>query len=137
MYQVYFLSVLTNIVAGIALAFERMDDRLRLHAVFNPELFRHTGFRLAMGVITFVVGFAKLLSVTDGNVPVVGDLLPALSGMVMGFILVFQYYQERTNIRSTAVDSVDRVFGRNSGTFGMIGIIVGVVHLLVPGFLFL
>lgn len=137
MYQVYFLSVLTNIVAGIALAFERMDDRLRLHAVFNPELFRHTGFQLAMGVITFVVGFAKLLSVTDGNVPVVGDLLPALSGMVMGFILVFQYYQERTNIRSTAVDSVDRVFGRNSGTFGMIGIIVGVVHLLVPGFLFL
>lgn len=137
MYQIYFLSILANVLSGIALAYDRMDERLRLRAVFNPELFQQTGFRLAMGLIVFVVGFLKLLSVSPGDVAVVGDLLPAVVGMLMGFALVFQYYQERTQSESTAVSSLDRIFGRHSSTLGMIGILVGVVHFFLHRVLFL
>ncbi|POR01151.1 hypothetical protein AU468_08690 [Alkalispirochaeta sphaeroplastigenens] len=137
MYQIYFLSILANVIAGIALAFDRMDERMRLHAVFNPEMFKHTGFRLAMGVIAFVVGFLKLLSVTPGTPPVVGDLFPAVAGMLMGFALCFQYYQERTEVTSAAVESLDRVFGRHSANLGMIGVFSGVLHFFLHRVLFL
>lgn len=137
MYQIYFLSILANVIAGIALAFDRMDERMRLHAVFNPEMFRHAGFRLAMGVITFVVGFLKLLSVTPGTPPVVGDLFPAVVGMLMGFALCFQYYQERTEVKSSTVVSLDRVFGRHSANLGMLGVLSGVLHFFLNRVLFL
>lgn len=137
MYQIYFLSILTNVLAGIALGFDRMDERLRLHAVFNPELFQHAGFRLAIGLITFVVGFLKLLSVSPGDVAVLGDLVPALTGMLAGFALSFQYYQERTTSESGTVASLDKVFGRHSSTLGMVALIAGVVHFFLHRVLFL
>ena len=137
MYQIYFLSILTNIVAGIALGFDRMDKGLRLRAAFNADLFQHTGFRLALGLITFVVGFLKLLSVTSGDVAVVGDLVPALAGLLMGFGLAFQYYRERAQVTSSVVESLDRVFGRNSATLGTVGVLAGVVHFFLPRVLFL
>lgn len=137
MYQIYLLSILTNIIAGIALGFDKMDERLRLHAVFNPELFQHTGFRLAMGLITFVVGFLKLLSVSPGDVAVVGDLLPAAVGMVMGFALVFQYYQERITVRSGAIESIDNLLKRYEAPLGVLGIFVALVHFFLHRVLFL
>lgn len=137
MYQFYFLSILTNVIAGIALAFDRMDERLRLRAVFNPELFHHAGFRLSLGVVTFVAGFMKLLSVTPGTPPVVGDLFPAVTGLLLGFTLCFQYYQERTEVRSSTVVSLDKVFGRHSANLGMLGILAGVLHFFLNRVLFL
>lgn len=137
MYQIYFLSILTNILAGIALGFDRMDARLRLRSVFNPELFQHNGFRLAIGIITFIVGFLKLLSVAPGDVAVVGDLLPAVTGLLMGFSLAFQYYQERTEVKSSTTETLNRLFGRHNATLGMIGITVGIVHFFLHRVLFL
>lgn len=137
MYQFYFLSILTNIIAGITLAFDRMDGRLRLHTVFNPDLFRHAGFRLGLGVITFVTGFLKLLSVTPGTPPVVGDLFPAVMGLLLGFTLCFQYYQERTEVQSSTVVSLDKVFGRHGANLGMVGVVAGVLHFFLNRVLFL
>lgn len=137
MYQFFFLSILTNVLAGTALAFDRMDEHLRLNAVFNPELFKRSGFRLGLGLVTFVVGFLKLLSVTPGTVPVVGDLFPAVMGLLMGFALCFQYYQERTEVRSTAVVSLDKVFGRHSANLGTLGVLAGIMHFFLNRVLFL
>ncbi|TVR68360.1 MAG: hypothetical protein EA427_10625 [Spirochaetaceae bacterium] len=137
MYQFYFLSILANVIAGIALAYDRMDERLRLHAVFNPQLFQRAPFRLGLGVVTFIVGFLKLLSVTPGTPPVVGDLFPAVIGMLLGFALCFQYYQERTEVRSSTVVSLDRVFGRHGANLGMLGVLSGVLHFFLNRVLFL
>ena len=137
MYQIYFLSILTNILAGVTLGFDRMDARLRLRAVFNPELFQHSGFRLVIGIITFAVGFLRLLSVTPGDVAIVGDLLPAVTGLFMGFPLAFQYYQRRTEAQSDTTEALNRVFGRHNATLGMIGLTVGIVHFFLHRVLFL
>ncbi|MFW6339205.1 MAG: hypothetical protein ACOC25_09770 [Alkalispirochaetaceae bacterium] len=137
MYQIYFLSILVNLLAGITLSFDRMDERLQLRSLFNPELFQHAGFRLTMAIITFVVGFLKLLSVSPGDVPVVGDLLPALAGMVMGFTLFLQYYKDRTTVESSSLTSLDRIFGNNSAIIGTLGIIVAILHFFLHRVLFL
>ena len=137
MYQFFFLSIVTNILAGITLSYEKIETKVHLNAVFNPELFRHSGFRLSVGLVSFVMGFLKLLSVTPGDVPVVGDLFPAVTGMLCGFALAFQYYQERAKVLSNTAQSLDRVFGRHSANLGLLGILAGTLHFFLHRVLFL
>jgi hypothetical protein len=137
MYQFFFLSIVTNLLAGITLAYDRIDEKVNLSVLFNPALFQSSGFRLSLGLVTFVMGFLKLLSVTPGDVPVIGDLFPAVAGMLAGFSLAFQYYQERSAAESSAVASLDRVFGRKSAILGLIAIAAGIVHFFLPAVLFL
>ncbi|MFP4373516.1 MAG: hypothetical protein ACLFPO_04240 [Spirochaetaceae bacterium] len=137
MYQIYLLSVLTNVLAGVALSVGGMDEKLHLSSVFNKELMQTDGFRLGLGIVTFVVGFFKLLSVSEGDVPVVGDILPAISGLVLGMILLLQYYRSRSAVSSPFVDTLDNVFGKNSAVFGTVGILIGILHFLLHRVLFL
>jgi hypothetical protein len=137
MYQIYLLSVLTNVLAGVALSVGGMDEKLHLSSVFNKELMENDGFRLGLGIVTFVVGFFKLLSVSEGDVPVVGDILPAISGLVLGMILLLQYYRSRSTVSSPFVDTLDNIFGKNSAVFGTVGILLGILHFLLHRVLFL
>ena len=137
MYQFYLLSVATNLLAGVALSIEGMDEKLHLSSVFNRDLFEKTGFRIGLGIVTFVVGIFKFLAVPPADVPVVGDLLPAISGLVLGLILFLKYYQSRSDVSSPLVDGLERIFGKNSAVFGTIGIAVAVLHFLLPRILFL
>jgi hypothetical protein len=137
MYQIYLLSVLTNVLAGVALSVGGMDEKLHLSSVFNKELMENDGFRLGLGIVTFVVGFFKLLSVSEGDVPVVGDILPAISGLVLGMILLLQYYRSRSTVSSPFVDTLDNIFGKNSAVFGTVGILIGILHFLLHRVLFL
>lgn len=137
MYQIYLLSVLTNVLAGLTLANGEFGEKLKLNTVFNVDLFSRTGFRLGLGIVTFIVGFLKLLSVSPGDVAVVGDLVPALAGLLMGFTLAFQYYQQRTEVRSNTVETLDRVFGRHAARLGIVGVAAALVHFLLHRVLFL
>ena len=137
MYQIYLLSVVSNLLAGIALSFQGMDEKLQLSSVFNRDLMENTGFRLGLGVATFVIGFLKFLAVSPDDVPVVGDLIPALAGLIMGLILLLQYYRSRSTVSSPTLDKVENIFGRNSGVFGTAGMIIAVLHFLLPRILFL
>jgi len=137
MYQIYLLSVLTNLIAGVALSIEGMDEKLHLTSVFNRDLFENTGFRVGLGIITLVVGILQILSVPEGDVPVVGDLLPALSGVILGVILLLEYYRGRSEVSSPTVDALDNVFGKNSAVFGTLGMVIAVVHFIFNRVLFL
>lgn len=137
MYQIFFLSIVTNIAAGVALAWDRLDGTVHEGKALNAELFHHSGFRLGLGLVTFVMGFLKLLSVSPGDVPVVGDLFPAITGMLCGFALAFQYYQERVEVMSSTAQSLDRVFGRHAATLGFLAIAAAVLHFFLHRVLFL
>ena len=137
MIQIYLLSVLTNLVAGAVLSVDGGEDRLRIASIFRVELIGSSNFRLGLGLTTFLVGFFKFLSVTYGDVPVVGDLIPALSGVIQGMILLVLYYRERSDISSPALDTLDRVFVSNRVMFGTAGVLIAVLHFLFPTVLFL
>jgi hypothetical protein len=137
MIQIYLLSVVTNILAGVALSIDGVEDRLRISSVFNADLFSSSGFRLGLGIATFLAGFFKILSVTSGDVPVVGDLIPALSGVIQGMILAVLYYQSRSEVSSPALDAINKVFVSNRSMFGTAGILIGFLHFLFPTVLFL
>lgn len=137
MYQIYLLSILTNLLAGAALSAERMGSRLRIDAILNAESLQKSGFRLGLGLVAFVVGFLKLLSVSSGDVAVVGDLIPALAGMVMGFTLAFEYYRSRSEAQSSTASTIDSLVERYGSVLGIVGIVSALLHFLLPTVLFL
>ncbi len=136
MNQIYLLSVVVNLLAGVTLSYNFLESRLRLSSVFNSELFERPKFWFGLGAASFIVGFLKLIS-AQGDIPVIGDLLPAVSGLVMGLTLLVQFYRHRNEVVPNAVETLEKVFVDNKTAVGLAGLAIAVVHFLVPHILFL
>ena len=76
-----------------------------------------------LGICTLLFGFLKLLSAYRGDVPIVGDLVPAAAGMIMGITLIIDYYKSKATVSSQAVEAFDRVFVRRKSIIGIIGMV--------------
>lgn len=140
MLQFYLLSVVLNICSGFSLyaeKFEEREDKTPHILLELKDVCADTTLRLVLGLLSVLTGFFKLLSVTPGDIPVIGDLLPALAGLVLGFILLLEFYRGRSTVEPAPGNRLDRIFIRNKTTFGLIGMIVGFVHFLFPSVLFL
>ena len=137
MIQFYFLSILANILGGLSLAADHYDGKISGFSKIKQFCEDNPGFRVTVGVFAFLAGFLKLLSVTKGDVPVVGDLLPSLSGLLIGTTLLFERYKEKTTVESGAIDAADKILLKYKSIVGSVGVIVGALHFLLPGVLFL
>jgi hypothetical protein len=134
MMQFYFLSVFTNLLAAIALSGEYLGSKMKnLEALMSALSAR--GAKLGLGIAAFAVGFLKLLIPQD--VPVVGDLLPALGGMAMGVTLFFEYMKERGEKTPESMSSLEKLAASYKVPLGLAGGIISVLHFLLPKFLFL
>jgi len=136
-YQIYLLSIVTILLSGIALAFDRLQQSLRIGSLFNGEMFSRPTFRLVLGVVTLLVGFFQFLTVAPEDIPVIGDLVPGVTGIVLGCILAMDYYREKSNVEAPLVEAFDRVFVKNGSNFGIIGIVVALLHFVFHRVLFL
>jgi hypothetical protein len=135
MLQFYFLSILANLLAGTALTAEYLAGRFPAFAPFRDLLSRR-GWRACLGVLAAVVGFLKLLiRSSPADVPVVGDLIPALAGMAMGASLLLHVVREKSDV--TPVGRLERVALAYRVPLGFIGIAAAVLHFLLPAALFL
>jgi hypothetical protein len=136
MIQFYLLSVLLNIVAGYALYSFESEPRGSLFDGIRVFMKDQT-VRLIMGILTFTVGFFKLLTVMRGDVPVVGDLLPSVAGMAVGVTLLLEFYRSTASVTTEAIDKLDRIFISNKRVVGIIAMVSGLVHFLFANVLFL
>ena len=137
MLQFYFLSIVMNALAGYILITGDKDDQ-------GPLVFKGTfslkdeTFMLVVGIASILTGLMKLLSAIDGDVPVIGDLFPAMTGFLAGFILIFEYYRSRTSLEnSEGVEKVDRLLIANKKVIGMAALAAAVLHFLFPRVLLL
>ena len=137
MMQLYFLSILLNILAGTALCAESLAGRFRAFARLGP-LVAGRGFRTVVGVLAAGVGFLKLLVLSaPQDVPVVGDLLPALAGLAMGATLIVQVLREKADVPKEAITRVEQIVLAYRVPLGLAGLAVAALHFLLPGALFL
>ncbi|MDR2630434.1 MAG: hypothetical protein LBC60_05880 [Spirochaetaceae bacterium] len=136
MIQFYFLSILFNAVSGYALAMED-KDREGLKETGPYFSLDNETTRLILGILTLVSGLLKLLSSTQGDIPVIGDLLPAILGLVAGFILIFDYYHTKTSIESEKSELLERIIAKNKRWIGFAAIASAILHFLFPTVLFL
>lgn len=137
MLQFYFLSVVTNVLAGLTLTADYFGERSSAFAPFKDLLGRGS-VRTAVGAGAFLVGFLKLLiRSTPADVPVVGDLLPAVAGLAMGGALVLSILRERGTVADGKVNSLEQTLMGYRVPLGIAGMAVSVLHFLLPGALFL
>ena len=92
MLQAYFMSILFNALTGYILVVGNNNTETEgwSFSLNNEKV------RLGIGILAFTTGILKILSPVTENIPVVGDLFPALAGLAGGCILIMQYFPGKT-----------------------------------------
>jgi len=137
MIQFYLLAVIMNILGGIFMAAPMLQEKVPVLQSLQEALKINIASRIILIILSLVVGIFKLLSVTRGDVAVVGDLLPAIGLLVMAVVFFLDYYTEQSEVRSSFIESLQKIFIRNKSAIGIGLIIIGLLHFLFPGVLFL
>jgi hypothetical protein len=132
MYQIYFLSIFLNGLLGYMLAFGGDDTKEGLFFNLDSET-----VRLIIGGLSFITGILKILSPVTGNIPVAGDIIPALANLAGGFILIFEFYRRRSTIASMAADRLGELVEKNRKVTGFICFGAAALHFIFYPVLFL
>ena len=137
MVQFYFLSILANSLAGLTLAMDYLSEKFNALAAFK-EMFGKRGMKITVGLLAFIVGFLKLLiRSTAQDVPLVGDFLPAVIGLGMGAAILLEFFKERTNLPAEKVSNLEKAVITYKVPLGIAGLVISILHFLIPGALFL
>lgn len=174
MLQIYFLSILLNVVAGLILVYatdftakkseaaedteaENKDSEVEKvsddsadsegDSVFDKKLqfainskgtfFDDMTFRLVVAILSGLTGVLKLLSTVQNDVPVIGDLIPAVAGLAACFALLIEFYIQKSNVELKLPSFLTTVFIGGRKYLGILCIIAGVLHFIFPRVLFL
>ena len=132
MLQFYFLSVSLNAIAGYFLFFGSDDEITDSQALFPLH---NDTVKLAIGALSALTGIIKLFSPVGGSIPVLGDLIPAITGILCGFIFIYDYYKSRKTIDdSEHTEKISGFLLLNRKIIGGLAIIASILHFLLPGF---
>jgi hypothetical protein len=66
------------------------------------------------------------------NIPILGDLLPALMGLLGGFILIFGYYREHGAEGGGKLDRFGDALLKYKRGFGFILLAAALIHFIFP-----
>ena len=105
MLQFYFLSVLANLVGGLTLCSDWLGSRPGMANLVAALSTRYG--KMTTGLAALVAGFAKLF-VPVGPPIILGDLFPALVGMVLGIALLFEVFKQEAFFPAEHGDRPDR-----------------------------
>ncbi len=156
MAQFYFLSIMLNILAGLILVYGKnyaaeviSEDDVTVidESDGDDELSGETGasqlgldtlsFRLITGILCVFVAFMKILSVFRGDIPVIGDLIPALAGLLAGASILLEYYIYSTQNELVLPENLQSVFLGKRKIIGFVCFGAAVLHFIFPQVMFL
>jgi hypothetical protein len=138
MYQIYFLSIIVNLIVGIALARNLIAGKFPVLGKFLEDIELTDAFRLAGGISAVAVGILKLLLVTTGDVLILGDLVPALAGIAAGKTLLSEHFRAGSSFGFPPwiVRCMDFLIATKQ-IWGVIAIAAAVLHFFFNQALFL
>lgn len=121
---------------------ENSDDSLfdrKIQFAINSKgsFFDDMTFRLVVAVLSGLTGLMKLLSTVQNDVPVIGDLIPAIAGMAACFALLIEFYSKKSEASAHLPGLVSTIFVEGRKYLGVFCIIAGVLHFIFPRVLFL
>lgn len=136
MLQIYFLTVLTNIISGLTISAPFLSTKIEGLQLFSEKM-ENKLYRVILGCITVISGLFALLNTSGDNIAIIGDLVPAVTAMAMGLILVVFYFFKDDENSSQSVKTVKELSKKYGNIIGIAGIIIGLIHFLIPSALFL
>ena len=128
----YFLSVTTNLMMGGILLLSAKDKE---EFSIKYPLLNDPTFLLVLLIFSGISAVFKLLSPVEGNTPIIGDIVPALSG-VLGCIVFFVRWVKASENQLTLPPFFARILTFEQ-PIGFFCLFAGVTHLLFSSVLFL
>ncbi len=139
MIQFYLLSVLLNVLCGYALAAKKSGSPSLIIRGAETAI-SDVGLRLTIAVLSVAVGVLKLLFALRGDIPVIGDFLPATAGIVVGVTLLLDISDKAQlplGKRGKLAARLEKRLLSYKQAIGYVGIMAGLIHFLFPMVLFL
>ncbi|MDR0551898.1 MAG: hypothetical protein LBG72_07760 [Spirochaetaceae bacterium] len=133
MLQVYFLSVICPAVSGFLL-YKDADDTLNFEPAFGFAG-KENSLRFVFGIVCAVTGVLTLLSPVEGDIPLIGDIVPAASSLAGGLIFLEEHFHQKDE--SAARSFFFEILQSKKRAIGIISMIAAAVHFLLPKALFL
>jgi hypothetical protein len=130
MLQFYFLSILCNAAVGFVL-FKDEEHPVSDDLGFKISI-HNASFRLYLGIAACLTALLKILSVVSGDIPIIGDIIPAFVGILAGFVLVFEYYKHHSSLESEKSEKLELFFEKNRKWIGIAAIAAAALHFLFP-----
>jgi hypothetical protein len=136
MAQFYLLSVFANIVSGLTLAGDYLGERVAFLSSFR-NLRANRMAQIVLGAVTLLIGVIKLFVGSPGeNVPIAGDILPALAGIALGGVLLVEAFRQDVENQGEKLAKVKKISTAVLSyrvPLGIAGVAIAVVHFLLPG----
>ncbi len=137
MYQFYFLSILCNFLIAFALVPEILGRWAPAITECVGRFMEKNGFPVGLGIAGMVVGVFKLLSVTPGDLVLLGDFFPALAGIAGGGTLVFEGRGGVSGRGSPASGILENLLVKRRDLWGIAALLSASLHFFFPSVLFL
>ena len=131
MVQFYALSVFINLIIGSLLSIDGKSEGVSFFSRLKDVL-EDRGFKFSLGILSLIIGLFKILTPTIGDIPVVGDLMPALAGIVLGGVLLLEFFRTKSDVSSEAISKIEGAVAQNRKFIGIAGIVIGILHFLMP-----
>ena len=94
-------------------------------------------FQLVIGILSVLTGLMKLLSPIEYDVPIVGDLVPSLAGLISGAFLLLDWYQDHSGIELPLPEAIQNFYTGGRKYLGIFCVIAASLHFIFPRVLFL
>ena len=87
---------------------------------------------MVLGFASIIVGIIKLFVVAQPDIVIIGDLLPAVFGIVGGFCILLNYFLLYGKNEIILKPVVQKIFVDWKKTIGVLTLVVGILHFIIP-----
>ena len=136
MVQFYFLSIFVNLIGGLLLAGELLNKQFSKLDILQ-ELFKAPTYLLSFSIVSAVTGIFKIISVYEGDVPVIGDIIPALISILIAVFLFISWQKSKEQEINTALEKTESLIEKYRNILGIAAIVVSLLHFFFPDVLFI
>lgn len=136
MFQIYFLTVMANIVAGLTISSKFLSTKIEGFQIFAEKM-ENKMYRVVLGAVSLLTGLFSLLNHNSNNMAILGNLVPAVTAMAMGVVLIVYYFFKEETDENKFSSTVKELAEKYGNILGIAGIIAGIIHFLIPTALFL
>ncbi len=136
MVQFYFLSIFVNFIGGLLLAGDVINKQFPNLDTLK-ELFKSSTYMLIFGIVAAVAGLFKIISVFSGDVPIIGDLLPAAASLSIAVHLFSNYFYDKSGVLDGKLEKVNTFIDKYKNIIGITAIIIAILHFFFPNVLFI
>ncbi|MCK5736966.1 MAG: hypothetical protein KAH21_10830 [Spirochaetaceae bacterium] len=135
MFQLYLLTVLTNVLAGLALATGFLSERFERFSDYT-DFMGNSVYRIILAAVSLLVGIINLFPTYTDDIAVLGDLLPSLAGIITGILLITEYLSSRKSgneSKTTGLaEKVEKISAPYLTIVGIASVIIGILHAVIP-----